>query len=358
MFPTCETIDSEALYWTNVSLLSVTAIIIVASFHSQFKEAAPYGRHSEPSAVAKWGPQVHQRVGHMISDFLPGIPGCLGVYLVYAYRSDFSQAAINWVLLSLWLLHYLYRGLLHPLIMPYSSRTVAVGITVAGLFPNVLFAYLIAAQLACTVYPSDWEKDPRFIIGVILYALGTGINRWADLKLRAGRLALRRRRQQPPQQHGGGVDVSGAAAAVAPISAGGEGSGSAAAAVRQGLLDREDADGSSGADAAATVGGADAAGAAAKGASAAAAGSASASIRDQYFVPSGGLFELVSSPNYLGEMVEWFGYALALWSYPGLAWALFGASTFIPRALVHQRWYRQNFPEYPRSRKALIPFLL
>ena len=30
----------------------------------------------------------------------------------------------------------------------------------------------------------------------------------------------------------------------------------------------------------------------------------------------------------------------------------------VPRAFATQRWYRERFPEYPRERKALIPYLL
>ncbi len=86
--------------------------------------------------------------------------------------------AVNVVLALGWLVHYVWRGAITPLIMPYSSPTVALGITLAGIFPNCIFGYLIAAQLGCTVYPSGWERDPRFIIGVVLYCVGYVTNRW------------------------------------------------------------------------------------------------------------------------------------------------------------------------------------
>jgi 3-oxo-5-alpha-steroid 4-dehydrogenase 1 len=77
-----------------------------------------------------------------------------------------------------------------------------------------------------------------------------------------------------------------------------------------------------------------------------------------YQVPHGGAFELVSCPNYLGEMAEWAGWALATWSLPGLAFALYTAANLAPRALAHHDWYRQRFPDYPPGRRALIPYLL
>lgn len=76
-----------------------------------------------------------------------------------------------------------------------------------------------------------------------------------------------------------------------------------------------------------------------------------------YRVPRGWLFEYVTCPNYFGEIVEWFGFALATWSLPGLAFALFTAANIGPRAFSTRRWYRREFPDYPPGRKALIPFV-
>ena len=66
----------------------------------------------------------------------------------------------------------------------------------------------------------------------------------------------------------------------------------------------------------------------------------------------------VSCPNYLGEIVEWAGWALATWSLAGLAFAVWTAANLLPRALAHHRWYRDRFPDYPARRRAIIPFLL
>lgn len=76
-----------------------------------------------------------------------------------------------------------------------------------------------------------------------------------------------------------------------------------------------------------------------------------------YQIPRGGLHRWVSSPNYLGEIAEWAGFAVLSWSLPGLAFAFFTFCNLAPRARVNRRWYRERFPDYPRERKALIPFL-
>lgn len=77
-----------------------------------------------------------------------------------------------------------------------------------------------------------------------------------------------------------------------------------------------------------------------------------------YRIPRGGLYERVSCPNYLGELMEWLGWALATWSLAGLAFAAYTAANLVPRAVAHHRWYHETFDDYPAERKALIPYVL
>ena len=76
-----------------------------------------------------------------------------------------------------------------------------------------------------------------------------------------------------------------------------------------------------------------------------------------YRVPTGGLFRWVSCPNYLGEIVEWSGFALVMGALPGVAFLAWTLANLVPRARDHDRWYRATFPDYPRERRALVPFL-
>jgi len=77
-----------------------------------------------------------------------------------------------------------------------------------------------------------------------------------------------------------------------------------------------------------------------------------------YKIPHGGLYKFVSCPNYLGEIIEWTGFAIATWSLPGLAFALYTLANVGPRALSNHKWYQEKFSDYPSERRALIPFLL
>jgi len=80
--------------------------------------------------------------------------------------------------------------------------------------------------------------------------------------------------------------------------------------------------------------------------------------KTDYAIPYGGVFRYVSCPNYLGEMMEWGGFALMAWNLPALAFAVWTFANLMPRALNHHAWYRKQFPDYPEERKAVIPLIL
>jgi len=77
-----------------------------------------------------------------------------------------------------------------------------------------------------------------------------------------------------------------------------------------------------------------------------------------YKIPRGFLFNRVSCPNHLGEIIEWVGFGIMTWSMPGLSFAVWTAANLIPRTLNHHRWYKEKFHDYPEDRKAVIPSVL
>lgn len=76
---------------------------------------------------------------------------------------------------------------------------------------------------------------------------------------------------------------------------------------------------------------------------------------DIYQIPQTGLYRWISCPNYFGEILIWTGWALATWSLPGLAFAVWTFANLAPRARSHHAWYLENFPDYPSDRKVLLP---
>lgn len=77
-----------------------------------------------------------------------------------------------------------------------------------------------------------------------------------------------------------------------------------------------------------------------------------------YSIPAGGLFDLVSCPNFFGEIIEWTGFALMAWNPASLSFTVWTIVNLVPRALDHHRWYKNHFENYPVKRKAVIPFLI
>jgi len=74
-----------------------------------------------------------------------------------------------------------------------------------------------------------------------------------------------------------------------------------------------------------------------------------------YKIPGGWLFNYISCPNMLGELIEWAGFAILCWNMPAIAFFIWSAANLIPRALAHHRWYKNKFADYPAERMAILP---
>ncbi|CAA7262803.1 unnamed protein product [Cyclocybe aegerita] len=120
---------------------------------------------------------------------------------------------------------------------------------------------------------------------------------------------------------------------------------------------------------------------------------------EHYSIPYGGLYSIISYPNYFCEWIEWFGFALAASplpftlseiadiSIPSVFSSLFNPQTYshiiaapgsqffptlsppwiflaneivlmLPRAYRGHQWYQNKFGDaYPKNRKAVVPFV-
>lgn len=78
----------------------------------------------------------------------------------------------------------------------------------------------------------------------------------------------------------------------------------------------------------------------------------------KYSIPHGGLFEYISCPNYFSETMEWAGFAVASnSSIPAFIFVAATMSNLFPRAIRTHEWYKKEFRNYPKSRKAVIPLV-
>lgn len=247
----------EGLLW---SVFVISPLVVIALVFMP----APYGRHAD----RRFGPSMPTRLAWVVME-APSSLLFAGVFFV----GPRALEPVPLVLFGLWQVHYAQRAFVYPFLLRTGKggRT-PIAICAMGFLFNCVNSVLNAGWIASTEagYGAAWMTDPRFLLGVGLFAGGYAINRWADAVLRN----LRK-----PGEKG-------------------------------------------------------------------------------YRIPRGGLYERISSPNYFGEMIEWLGWAVATWSLPGLAFFVFTVANLLPRAVSHHRWYQRTFPDYPKKRKAAIPFLL
>ena len=78
----------------------------------------------------------------------------------------------------------------------------------------------------------------------------------------------------------------------------------------------------------------------------------------EYQIPQGGIFNYISCPNHFGEIIEWIGFSIIVFNLGSLSFALWTAFNLMPRSLNHHNWYNDHFKNYPKKRKAIIPFVL
>ncbi|XXG86105.1 hypothetical protein AAC387_Pa11g1065 [Persea americana] len=80
---------------------------------------------------------------------------------------------------------------------------------------------------------------------------------------------------------------------------------------------------------------------------------------DEYTIPHGDWFEIVSCPHYLAEIVIYAGLLIASGGSDITVWLLFGfvVSNLVFAAAETQRWYHHKFDNYPCYRRAILPFI-
>ena len=177
-------------------------LITVISFIVQFSKPANYGKFdSDDSKKEKEkekeenlvtsssssngsGCRIPQKIAHFCSDFPPGVILFTIIFFTATRRGE-PRSDPSYVMLACWLLHYVWRGFITPLLMRYSSPDVDIGIMLGGLFPNMIFNVVVALHISVIDYGDDYFKDPRFGIGLAIFVIGYVCNRWADLHLRS-----------------------------------------------------------------------------------------------------------------------------------------------------------------------------
>lgn len=249
-------------FW-NWVLIGV-CVVATISFISLLYFPAPYGRHDK----AQSGLHINTRLGWVLMES----PASL-VFAYFYFTGTNPTALVPLVLFALWQLHYFHRSFIYPFQLKVQDGT---GMNVATMLMGSAFCtangYLNGSYTSTygTHLDADWLTDPRFLVGIAVFAYGYFLNKQSDSILRN----LRK-----PGETG-------------------------------------------------------------------------------YKIPYGGGYQWVSSPNYLGELLTWIGFAIASWSPAALSFVFMTAANLVPRALTNHRWYHEKFADYPAERKAIVPYVL
>ena len=138
-----------------------------------FFVTAPYGRF----ARAGWGPRMGNRLGWILQE----APASLLMFGFWWF-GDRRFETVPLVLLVVWQIHYVHRSFIFPFRLRGERKQISVVTVCLAIGFNTGNAYLNGRWLFALGPHLDtsWLADPRFIVGMVLFWTGFGINKHAD----------------------------------------------------------------------------------------------------------------------------------------------------------------------------------
>ena len=156
------------------------AVMAVIVFVALFFFKAGYGYLS----TSDWGPKISNKTAWVLME-APAFIFLLYYTLKFALSGaeTGNSKTVLYIMAGLYLLHYFQRSFIFPLMMRGKS-TMPIAIMLMGLVFNTLNAYLIGGwlydQAPSGMYSTAWLHSPQFIIGLIIFFIGMGINLHSD----------------------------------------------------------------------------------------------------------------------------------------------------------------------------------
>ncbi|MEE4659516.1 MAG: methyltransferase [Halieaceae bacterium] len=168
----------NSVYDTVLAAGFVFAALILLS--SLFGTAAYGGRFGAKGGGFKMG----SKVGWIVMEF----PGLL-VFPIVFFMGRNSMQPVPLFFLAVWMFHYSNRALINPMLMrvqPGSQSSFDISVVLAGWVTLTIHGYLNAAYISeyGTQYVPAWFSDPRFLVGLAVYAFGFTLNVHSDYILR------------------------------------------------------------------------------------------------------------------------------------------------------------------------------
>lgn len=135
---------------------------------------APYGRHSNK----KWGKTIANRWGW----FWMELPALLLFPLLTIFGPS-EKNQLTWLLVGLWLLHYINRTFIFPFRLKTSGKRMPLVIMISALFFNGMNGFLNGYYLGFFVPEKVDLNTWNVYVGLVLFFVGFYINQAADTKL-------------------------------------------------------------------------------------------------------------------------------------------------------------------------------
>ncbi|KAG5980647.1 hypothetical protein E4U55_003807 [Claviceps digitariae] len=203
----------------------------------------------------------------------------------------------NCVLAGLFVIHYVYRAIIFPLIQP-SMSPIHILVALMALAFQLLNGVSIGAWLAAygPITEEAWVLQSsvgQFVVGIAIFYIGLASNFFHDEELREIRRTEQRRQERILGQQPG-------------------------------------ADGKAN----------------------------KVSVQKHYQIPQAGLFRYVLYAHYFSEWIEWTGFLIAAgWgSVPAWTFLINEVCAMLPRAVKGKKWYMEKFGEEKvRGRWAVLP---
>ncbi len=159
-----------------VVALLLTPITVVSMRFMQ----APYGRFA--AAKQRWA--VGPRLGWLLME----LPATLVFWPCYL-AGPHAGETVPMVLATLWAIHYANRGFIFPLsirVPKVGGPTFGAPVWLMGMLVTALHGYMngtFFSRLGAH-FTDAWLVDPRFLVGVTIYACGLALNIHSDAILR------------------------------------------------------------------------------------------------------------------------------------------------------------------------------
>ena len=149
------------------------AIILISSQMGTAQYGGRFGANNR-------GIKFSSKVGWILME----IPSLI-LFPIFFFMGSNSDQAVPLFFLAVWMFHYTNRALVTPSLMrtrPDAAKTFDLSVVLAGWATLALHCYLNARFISeyGDHYQADWFSDPRFIIGLAIYALGFSLNIHSD----------------------------------------------------------------------------------------------------------------------------------------------------------------------------------